>query len=327
MTLDPQVCELLARLADEGGAGGPATVAGQRAQAARFAALAGPTVRVGRVDDRTVPTAQGPVPVRVYTPPEPAPEPDPDLVPDPNRDQDRALPVTVFLHGGGWVLGDLDSQDHLARVVCARARCLVVSVDYRLAPEHPFPAAVDDAEAVTTWVLDHADELGGDTDRVALFGESAGGNLAAVVAQSLRARPGPRPVSQVLVHPVADRADDSESMRVHADGPVLTAAQMDWFWDTYLGPDGDGSDPRASPLRSPDLRGVAPALVVSAAVDPLLDQGTRYVAALRAAGVAVDHVVVPGVPHAFLSFTGHVDRSRRALEDVADALASAFARA
>ncbi|UBQ01289.1 alpha/beta hydrolase [Curtobacterium sp. TXMA1] len=323
MTLDPQVRELLARLADEGGAdgaGGPATVAGQRAQAARFAALAGPTVQVGRIDDRTLPTAQGPQPVRVYTPPEP------DQVPDPNRDQDRALPVTVFLHGGGWVLGDLDSQDHLARVVCARARCLVVSVDYRLAPEHPFPAAVDDAEAVTAWVLDHAGELGGDPDRVALFGESAGGNLAAVVAQTIRDRGGPQPVLQVLVHPVTDHADDSPSMAEFADGPVLTAAQMEWFWDTYLGADGDGSDPRASPLRAPDVRGVAPALVVSAAVDPLLGQGSRYVEALRAAAVDVDHVIVAGVPHAFLSFTGHVDSSRSVLNGIADAFAAAFNR-
>ncbi|MGN7191633.1 alpha/beta hydrolase [Curtobacterium sp. MCBA15_004] len=313
-TLDPQVVALLARLARDpsgGGAGGPATVAGQRAQAVRFAALAGPVVAVGMVEDRTLPTAHGDVPVRLYVP---------DAV-----EARGPLPVTVFLHGGGWVLGDLDSQDHIARVVCARARCLVVSVDYRLAPEHPFPAAVDDAEGAVAWILDHADQLGGDPERVVLFGESAGATLAAVAARHARDRGGRQPVLQVLVHPVTDHADDSGSMRTFADGPVLTAAQMRWFWDTYLG-DADGSDPRASPIRTPDLHGVAPAMVVSAAVDPLLDQGVRYVDALRAAGVAVRHEVVPGVPHAFLSFTGEVERSAATLDAIADAIRTAVRR-
>lgn len=308
--VDPQVQGVLDDLAARATrAPWAMTVQENRDQLPAFTTLAGERVPVGSVRDATVPTAHGPVPVRVTTP---------------TTADGGPLPVTVFLHGGGWVLGDLDSQDHIARVVTERARTVVVSVDYRLAPEHPFPAALDDARAVVEWVAAHAAELGGDPERIAVLGESAGGTLAAVVAQELHRAGGPTLVLQALVYPVTDRFDDSPSMRTYATGPVLSVAQMEWFWGAYLASPDQGTDPRVSPMRAPDLSGVAPAVVVTAELDPLRDQGVRYVAALRAAGVPVQHRAVAGVPHAFLSFTRDSAVARSVLDEVADTLAAAF---
>jgi acetyl esterase len=206
----------------------------------------------------------------------------------------------VFFHGGGWVIGDLETHDRLARRIARDAGCLVVAVHYRRAPEHRYPAAADDAYAATAWVAEHAAELGADPARLAVVGDSAGGNLAAVVAQMARDRGGPPIAFQLLVYPVIDHSFETDSYRDNAEGWMLTAKHMRWYWDQYLGPDGDGTDPYASPLRG-DLAGLPPAHVVTAEYDPLRDEGDAYADALRAAGVDVTLQCADGMWHGFLS--------------------------
>ncbi|WP_328611298.1 alpha/beta hydrolase [Amycolatopsis sp. NBC_00345] len=311
MSLDPQIETLLKHLAAEAG---PAlesrTVAQNRAAGRAFAILAGAPEPVADVRDATA-TADGrDIPVRIYRP-----VTEPDAGP---------LPVTLFFHGGGWVFGDLDTQDHIARTVAGRSGTIVVSVDYRLAPEHRFPAAADDAYAALTWVADNAAGFGGDGERLAVFGESAGGNLAAVLAQESLHRGGPRITLQVLAYPAVDRFDDSPSMYQYLAGPVLSRSYLEWFWGAYLSTPDQGADPRVSPARSGELAGLPPAVIATAENDPLRDQGDRYARKLADAGVPVQHLPVKGAIHGFLSFTGSVQLSRNVLNQLADAVAMAF---
>jgi acetyl esterase len=249
-------------------------------------------------------------------------------------------PVLVYYHGGGWVLGTLDSIDGVCRRLARRGKCVVVSVDYRLAPEYPFPAAVDDADAALRWVADHAESFGGDSDRLAVGGTSAGGNLAAVTA--LRARrdaprngerggtrreraretDGPEIARQFLLYPITDYAFDTDSYAENGDGPLLTEADMRWFWDRYLRSEVDGANPYASPLRAPDLSGLPPATVVTCGFDPLRDEGVAYANRLAEAGVEVRHDHHPDQPHGFLSTSESVSAADAALDEIGAELRS-----
>ncbi|MET8631078.1 alpha/beta hydrolase [Kitasatospora sp. NPDC004669] len=311
MSLDPQIDILLKLVAAEGGpAPETLTVAENRAFGRAFGALTGAPVPVADVSDTTAPAAGRDIPVRIYRP-----VTEPDAGP---------LPVTLFFHGGGWVFGDLDTQDNIARTVAGRSGTIVVSVDYRLAPEHRFPAAVDDAYAALNWVADNAPGFGGDGERIAVFGESAGGNLAAVLAQESLRRGGPRITLQVLAYPAVDRFDDSPSMYENIAGPVLSRSYLEWFWGAYLSTPDQGADPRVSPARSDTLVGLAPAVIATAENDPLRDQGDHYARKLAGAGVPVRHLPVKGAVHGFLSFTGSVQLSRDILDQLSDAVATAF---
>jgi acetyl esterase len=251
-----------------------------------MSAMAGEPPEVGSVEDRTVPGPAGDIPVRVYRP-----------------DVEGPAPILVFLHGGGWVIGNLDSHDVSCRALCKRAEVVVVSVDYRLAPEHPHPAASDDAWAALTWVAAHGDEVGGDASRLAVGGDSAGGNLAALMALRARDEGGPALRHQMLIYPVTDLAAETASHVENGEGYFLTTETMRWFIDHYLGPDrahGDPADPAISPLRADDLSGLPPAQVLTAEFDPLRDEGDAYAARLAEAGVPVDHVQHPGLVHGFI---------------------------
>jgi acetyl esterase/lipase len=210
--------------------------------------------------------------------------------------------LLVFYHGGGWTIGDLDTHDALCRLTCRDADIHVLSIDYRLAPEHPAPAAVDDAYAAFRWAHEHAGELGAIPGKVAVGGDSAGGNLAAVVSQLARdADPnGPKPVLQWLIYPRTDFTAKTRSLSLFADGFVLTKGDIDFFDAQYLGGSGiEPTDPRVSPLLADTLSGLPPALITVAGFDPLRDEGERYAAALRAAGTAVDLRSMGSLTHAF----------------------------
>jgi acetyl esterase len=231
-----------------------------------------------------------------------------------------ALPALVYFHGGGWVIGDLDTHDVLCRQLTAEAGVSVVSVDYRLAPEHKFPAAVDDAWAATRWVVAHAPELGVDGGRIAVGGDSAGGNLAAVVALLARDHGGPPIRLQALLYPVTDTDLDTPSYRANADGFLLTRDSMKWFFGHYLKGEADGADWRVAPLRAKSLEGVAPALVVTAGFDPLRDEGEAYAARLGTAGVRVDAIRYGGMIHGFAPMGKLIETGNRALSLVAGSL-------
>lgn len=258
------------------------TVDEARAQARRLAAQAGPGEPVARVEALTIAAPGREIPARLYAPAQTGP-----------------LPVYVFFHGGGWVRGDLETADFVCRAVANGAACLVVSVNYRHAPEHKFPSAVEDAYEATAWVAAHAEALGGDASRLAVGGYSSGGNLAAVVAQLARDRQGPRLVFQLLQAPVTNHAFDTDSYRENAEGCVLTKRSMQWFWNHYLRSEADGESAMASPLRAPDLRGLPPAFVLTAEYDPLRDEGEAYARRLRDAGVPVVSKRYEGMIHSF----------------------------
>jgi acetyl esterase len=238
-------------------------------------------VPVKSVEDLSVPGAEGDLPARVYRPDETGP-----------------LPTVVFFHGGGWVIGDLETHDNVARAIARDSRAVVLSVGYRLAPEAPFPAAVEDALATTRWAADHLAELGG-TDVLAVAGDSAGGNLAAVVAQQLTTRL----AAQLLIYPATDVTGDHPSRAENGTGYSLDTATMEWFYARYAGHVTD-VDARLSPLLATDLDGVCPALVVTAEYDPLRDEGEAYAARLRDAGVPAETRRYDGMIHGFFDMGG-----------------------
>jgi acetyl esterase len=274
---------------------------------ARTAGL-GPVEDVAEVRDHAVPVSGGTITVRCYRPA-----------------GTGRLPVLVFFHGGGWVIGDLETHDGICRSLANAAGCVVASVDYRLAPEHEFPVAVDDSFAATRWVAEHAADLGIDPQRLAVGGDSAGGNLAAVVSLLARDRGGPAIALQVLVYPVTEYGFDTPSYRDHGNaGYLLTTNGMRWFWNHYLGGT-DGGTPNASPMRAARLDGLPPALVITAEYDPLCDEGEAYAARLRTAGVPVTVTRYPGMIHGFIRMINIVDKARAARDEIAAALRKTFA--
>ena len=271
------------------------------------AALNGPPAPVAAVADRRVPGPAGELPVRIYTP-----------------EGEPPFPIVVFFHGGGWVVGTLDTYDPLCRALAAATPAVVVSVDYRLAPEHRWPAAVEDAYAATEWASRNAAALGGVQHRLAVAGDSAGGNLAAVVALGARDRGGPAIAFQLLVYPALDAAGDTASWREYADGYHLTADGMRWYWDHYLG-GADGAAPDASPLRAAFVGGLPPALVIGAEYDILRDEGEAYAARLAEAGVDASASRHAGVVHGFVRWRAVTGAAGDALQEAATALRSALA--
>jgi acetyl esterase len=240
---------------------------------------------------------------------------------------DKLQPALIYFHGGGWVIGDLESHDQVCRALANATPCLVVAVDYRLAPEHKFPAAAEDAVATTRWIAANATRLGIDARCLAVGGDSAGGNLAAVVSLEARDRSGPRLVHQLLVYPGTDMRMGWPSAERHAQQLPLTRAGMDWFIAHYLRSAADEADWRASPLRAANFGGLPPALVITAGFDPLCDEGEAYAKALRSAGVPVLHERFEGQIHGFLSMGRIVADSGRAIALAASALRQSFARA
>jgi acetyl esterase len=271
--------------------------------------MAGTKAEMASVRDVAIPGPGGDIPARVYVPTtEPGPR-----------------PVVVYFHGGGWVIGGIESHDATVRGLAAASGVTAVSVDYRLAPEHPFPAPLDDCMAAVRWVAGNAADLDVDPARLAVGGDSAGGNLAAVVAGQLRGTEA-APAFQLLVYPVTDGEMARPSMVENADGYFLTSATMAWFWDHYTGA-GDRTDPRASPLHATDdaLAGQAPALVITAEYDPLRDEGEAYAARLEAAGVPVTATRYDGMIHGFVSMGDMVPEGKAAMDEAAQALRAALA--
>ncbi len=274
-----------------------------------FSALGLPSESVSKAEDFNIPGAAGDIPVRLYVP---------------HVDGSLPLPALVYYHGGGFAAGRLDNYDTLLRALANRAKCIVISVAYRLAPEYPYPAGNDDAWAALKWVADHAFDIGADPRRLAVGGDSAGGLLAAWVAQKAQTN-GPALRLQMLLYPNLDATMSKPSWREWGSGAYLVSyAQMTDLFDAYLPKGISREDPNVSPLFAKDLAGVAPALIITADHDPLHDEGDEYAARLKAAHVSVDHTCWPGMIHGFASLAGVLDAGKIVIDDVAASLRKAF---
>lgn len=264
---------------------------------------------MAKVEMREVNGPAGLIPVRVYTPSGAGPK-----------------PGLVYFHGGGFVLCDLETHDSTCRELASGAGCVVVSVDYRLAPEAKFPAAPEDCYAATKWTADNAGELGIDAQRIAVAGDSAGGNLAAVVALMIRERGGPKLVHQLLIYPVTDHNIETESYKTNGKGYFLSQEMMRWFWHHYLESEQDGENPLASPLREPNLANLPPATVFTAEYDPLRDEGRAYADRLKQAGITTLYTNYDGVFHGFFGMAEQIPRARKAVDDACGALRAAYGK-
>ena len=311
MVLHPQAKALLDFLAS---AGAPPIeqlpLSEARAVRSEMIESGGPEEPVAEVQNRTVPGPGGPIPIRLYRPV-----------------KKDTLPALVYFHGGGFVICNLDTHDRQCRALANASGCAVISVDYRLAPEHKYPAAVEDAYAATKYVAEHAAEFGVDPNRIAVGGDSAGGNLATVVSLLSRDRGGPRLKFQLLIYPMVDFYDQSPSMQHYSKDYFLTREGMDWFTESYLPNREAGLEPSASPTNATDLRGLPPAMVLTAECDPLRDQGEAYARKLQGAGVAVELKRYEGMFHPFFQFGAVLDTARVAMKDAASAVREALGSA
>ena len=309
MPLDPQAAALLEAMAKMN-AGRPLMHEGTPDEARRaYAASVPPTPDdpLASVEERTIPGPAGPLRLRVYRPL-----------------GEGALPAIVYFHGGGWVMGSIESHNALCHGLASRSGCVVAAVDYRLAPEDPFPAGLDDCVAAVAWVVANAGELGVDPERVAVGGDSSGGNLAAAACLVARDRGGPPIAFQLLIYPVLAFGYDTPSYAENAEGYFLTAVAMRWFSDQYLSRPEHAADPYAAPLLAADLAGLPPAHMVTAEYDPLRDEDEAYVAAMADAGVATSLHRYDGMIHGFVRMAASLDQGRAALDECAAVLRQAL---
>jgi acetyl esterase/lipase len=278
------------------------------ASAQTLAPYAGRPAANVKIETLTVPGAEGDLAARAYLP----------------ADQDPHAPLMVFAHFGGGVIGDLNTCEVFCSVLARGARCAVLSVDYRLAPEHRFPAALEDMLAAYRWAGENAARFGAPDGCLGVAGDSMGGNFAAVICQELRRLGEPQPALQLLIYPALDVAAEGGSMDLYADAYPLSRATMEWFMGHYMGPQDSPGDPRLSPVRAPGLEGLAPAVIITAGFDPLLDQGQTYARRLRHAGVRVTYRCYDHLAHAFTAFTGVVPAAAEACDEIARLVRASF---
>jgi acetyl esterase len=302
MPLDPTVEVMLQQMAEAQGPALNEMSPPEAREMYRTLNAASPKPEVASVED----TKAGEIPIRVY-----------------KVSEQGEQPVVVFFHGGGWVIGDLETHDSACRQLAIATKCTVIAVDYRLAPEHPFPASIDDCFEATKWVAENAASLGVDPSKLSVAGDSAGGNLAACVCLKAREVSGPAICFQLLIYPVTDARMNTESYEANKDGYMLTRDGMQWFWDLYTGGQ-HANHPHASPLSAPDLSGLPAACIITAEYDPLRDEGEAYGEALQAAGVTTNTVRFDGMIHGFFAMTDMLEGSRKAMDLAAAELKQVF---
>ena len=273
----------------------------------RMAIMAGKPPSIYKIEDQSINTPDGDLALRIYRPSA-----------EPN------LPVTLYFHGGWFFMGDLESHDPLLRNLASKTEAVVIAVDYRLAPEHPFPAAINDGTAALQWVVSHAGELNVDASRIAIAGDSAGGALATIVARNAAHGNGPRLLLQALIYPVTDYALNTGSWEEFADGPVIQKNNAAQAWAMYVPDPNDRTNPDAAPLYANDFTGMAPALIIAAEYDPLCDEVIAYAQKIKDAGIPVRDSLYPGMPHGFFQLGGYIDDACSAIDEVAAELKNAF---
>lgn len=266
-----------------------------------------PPPPVTHIEDRQIAGPGGQIPLRIYSP-----------------FLEGTHPVLVYYHGGGWVIGNIESHDSLCRQLANQSQCIVISVDYRLAPEHKFPAAVEDAYAAVQWVANHAEEIHVDAHRIAVGGDSAGGNLAAVVCLMAKKESSPSIAFQLLIYPATGMSSDTNSHKENGEGYFLTKDLMTWFTSCYIQSVEDLDNPYVAPLKAQDFSGLPPAFVLTGEFDPLRDEGEAYAEKLRNAGVCVESKRYEGMIHGFICMDGFLEKGKQAIADSAHALQNAF---